>query len=106
MTAPRSTGRSAGAPGAETAFWATGIEVPVFLDPSGRRRRWVALGGVALAALTAAWLTCLVLGAIGFSSLPAVHVPRLFHAERRHVHPVFVAARGHQHALHPNAVRH
>lgn len=106
MTAPRSTGRSTGAPGAETAFSATGIEVPVFLDPSGRRRRWVALGGATLAALTAAWLTCLVLGAIGFSSLPAVHAPQLFHAARRRVHPVFVASRGHQRALHPAAVRH
>lgn len=78
----------------------------MFLDPSGRRRVWVSLVGAALAALTAAWLTGLILGATGFASLPAVHVPRLFRAERPHAARVFVAARPRPHAVRLDTVRH
>ena len=50
---------------------ATGLETPVFADPSGRRAR--AMGGIGLAVLatTLAALVIVATAAIGFSSLPA-----------------------------------
>jgi hypothetical protein len=61
------------------AHWwtATGHERPVFLDERGRRRRWVLAGGVLAGALAALWLTALLAGAVGFSSLPLAHGPEL-----------------------------
>jgi hypothetical protein len=55
------------------AHWwtATGHERPVFLDEHGRRRRWVLAAGALAGAAAALWLTALVIGAIGFSSLPS-----------------------------------
>src|ERR1700731_1087316 len=51
---------------------ATGLERQVFLDRSGRRRRHFAALGALLAMLATVWLTALVTGSVGFSSLPAL----------------------------------
>jgi hypothetical protein len=65
------------APAAAHWWTATGHERPVFLDERGRRRRWVLAGGVLAGALAALWLTALLAGAVGFSSLPLAHGPKL-----------------------------
>ena len=58
---------------ASAAVWtATGLERQVFLDRSGRRRRHFGALGVLLALLATVWLTALVTGSVGFSSLPAL----------------------------------
>ena len=55
------------------AVWtATGLERQVFLDRSGRRRRRFGALGTLLAMLATVWLTALVTGSVGFSSLPAL----------------------------------
>jgi hypothetical protein len=51
---------------------ATGLERQVFLDRSGRRRRHFGALGSLLALLATVWLTALVTGSVGFSSLPAL----------------------------------
>jgi hypothetical protein len=51
---------------------ATGLERQVFLDGSGRRRRRFGALGALLALLATVWLTALVTGSVGFSSLPAL----------------------------------
>lgn len=68
---------------------ATGHERPVFLDEHGRRRRWVLLTGVLASAGAAGWLSALVTGAIGFSTLPSLAA-----------HSASLAARTSAHAIH------
>lgn len=61
-----------------SAEWrATGLEPPVFLDPTGRRRRLAAVAGALLAALTVAWVAALLIGATGFGPLPLLRATRL-----------------------------
>ncbi len=77
-------------PHAGAHWWtATGHERPVFLDEHGRRRRWVLAGGVLAGALAALWLTALLVGAIGFSTLPLTHMPRL--VARSHIDGIDLA---------------
>src|SRR6202043_3733724 len=72
----------------ETIWTATGHERPVFLDESGRRRRWVLAGGVFAGGVSAFWVTALIAGAVGFSRLPLIrpHLPFVaLHAEAHEV---------------------
>ena len=59
----------------EVAWTATGLETPVFDDPTGRRARAVGGLGAAAVAVTLAALVIVVTAAIGFSSLPAAFPP-------------------------------
>ncbi len=81
----------------ETIWTATGHERPVFLDESGRRRRWVLAGGVFAGGASAFWFTALIAGAIGFSTLPSMraHVPLI--AQRTEAREV--ASVGRRHAV-------
>ncbi len=54
----------------ETPWRATGLEAPVFADPTGRRARAMGAIGLTLAAATLAALVILVTAGIGFYSLP------------------------------------
>jgi len=74
--------------GADIVWTATGHERPVFLDEHGRRRRWVLAGGALAGGASAMWLTALVAGAIGFSTLPSVHAHSPLLAERTEVRDV------------------
>jgi hypothetical protein len=66
------------APAGARHWWtATGHERPVFLDERGRRRRWVLAGGALAGGLAALWLTALLAGAIGFSTMPTSYGPKL-----------------------------
>jgi hypothetical protein len=59
---------------------ATGLEAPVFADPSGHRALTVGGIGVALAAATLAAVVIVVTAAIGFTSVPRslpILVPRV-----------------------------
>jgi hypothetical protein len=83
---------------------ATGLERQVFLDRSGRRRRHFGALGSLLALLATVWLTALVTGSVGFSSLPALpsataNVPAKPATHRAHlaVHGVRVANRDPRH---------
>ncbi len=75
--------------GNEKPWTATGHERPVFLDERGRRRRWVLLTGMLAGAGATGWLSALVAGAIGFSTLPSLAA-----------HSVSLAARTSAHAIH------
>jgi hypothetical protein len=68
----------------EPTWRATGLEAPVFLDTTGRRRRVVAGLGALLASTTAAWLVALLLGGSGFGALPPAVVPSAFRAHVTH----------------------
>ena len=59
----------------EVAWRATGLETPVFADPTGRRA--LAIGGIgaAVVAVTLAALVIVVTAAIGFSGFPAPAAP-------------------------------
>ncbi len=74
--------------GANTVWTATGHERPVFLDEHGRRLRWVLAGGAFAGGASALWLTALVAGAIGFSTLPSIHAHSPLLAERTEVRDV------------------
>jgi hypothetical protein len=71
LAPPVNAQRPIGAP-APRVWTATGLERQVFLDRAGRRRRLGAAGGAIAALLCALWLAGLVIGALGFSSLPAL----------------------------------
>jgi hypothetical protein len=85
-----------GAHPASAHWWtATGHERPVFLDEHGRRRRWVLAGGMLAGVLAALWLTALVVGAIGFATLPAIGVHSIGaqHGQRVRRQPDLLALR-------------
>ncbi len=79
----------------EAVWTATGHERPVFLDESGRRRRWVLAGGVFAGGASAFWFTALIAGAIGFSTLPSMraHLPTI--AQRTEAREVASVGRRH-----------
>jgi hypothetical protein len=81
--------------GGETVWTATGHERPVFLDEHGRRRRWVLAGGVFAGGASAFWLTALIAGAIGFSTLPSMRTHALPIAEKLEARTVAQVARHH-----------
>jgi hypothetical protein len=91
--------------GPSAAVWtATGLERQVFFDRSGRRSRHFGALGALLALLATVWLTALVTGSVGFSSLPALrsataNVPAKPAIRRAHlaVHGVRVANRDTRH---------
>jgi hypothetical protein len=66
----------------------------VFLDGSGRRRRSFGALGVLLALLATVWLTALVTGSVGFSSLPALPSVTANVLARAATHRAHVAVRG------------
>jgi hypothetical protein len=80
------------------ALNATARERPVFLDESGRRARFVRLGGRLMGIATAAWLGALVLGASAPQALPSLSSQL---ASIRGVSPAHVAA---AHGLGENAL--
>ena len=53
------------------------IELPVFVDPTGRRRRLFRSFGTVVAVLAAAYLVLLVAGFIGASWVPSLRLPVL-----------------------------
>lgn len=82
--------------GANTVWTATGHERPVFLDEHGRRRRWVLAGGALAGGASAMWLTALVAGAIGFSTLPSMRAHSPLLAEKTEVRDVASVKRLHR----------
>jgi hypothetical protein len=74
LSAPLSTNPVTATHGlARASVWtATGLERQVFVDRSGRRGRHFGALGALLALLATVWLTALVTGSVGFSSLPAL----------------------------------
>lgn len=80
-------------PGDASTWWATGQEVPVFFDHSGRRRHWVAGAGTTAVVLAAVWLCGLVGGAVGFATLPSPVAALHALVARRPVYAVNVSSR-------------
>jgi hypothetical protein len=70
-----SAGREEASALAAAPWTATGQERPVFLDETGRRRRWVWAAGTLAAVAATAWFGALVTGPLGFDRLPDVPVP-------------------------------
>jgi hypothetical protein len=81
--------------GDETVWTATGHERPVFLDEHGRRRRWVLAGGALAGSACAFWLTALIAGSIGFSTLPSMRAHSSLAAERAEARVVQVPRHRH-----------
>lgn len=81
----------------ETVWTATGHERPVFLDEHGRRRRWVLAGGALAGGASAFWFTALIVGAIGFSTLPSMRAQVPLVARRAEVREV--ASLRHRHRI-------
>ncbi len=67
----------------------------MFLDESGRRRRWVFACGLVAGGASAFWLAALIAGALGFSTLPSLraHLPLL--SQRAEAHEVASLRRRH-----------
>jgi hypothetical protein len=79
----------------EAVWTATGHERPVFFDVSGRRRRWVLAGGVFAGGASAFWLTALIAGTLGFSTLPSLRANIPLLAQRVEAHEVASVRRHH-----------
>ena len=72
-------------PAGEDPWRATGLETPVFADPSGRRAVTMSGVGLAMAGATLAALVIVVTAAIGFTSVPRLlplPVPRVLTPRR------------------------